>query len=168
MMRLLPYLLCLLLAAYALQAMPVNYVGLGLILLGVMLMVAELFVPSFGALGLGGIVAFVVGSIMAFDTGVPGFEISRASLAAIAAAMGALTLATAVFARRMHTRGAVAGEVGMTKQTAVAIDDFEREGFVWLESERWQAITDKPVSAGQSLTVLRLDGLTVHVTPDAP
>lgn len=157
--------ICLLLAAYALQVMPVNYVGLGLILLGVLLMVAELFVPSFGALGLGGIIAFVVGSIMAFDTGVPGFEISRFSVGGIAAVIGGLTLATAVFARRLHTRGAVTGPVGMTKHDAVAIDDFDGEGFVWLESERWHAVSDRPVKAGQHLRVVRLEGLTVHVTP---
>ncbi|MEM7450370.1 MAG: nodulation protein NfeD [Pseudomonadota bacterium] len=157
--------ICLLLAAYALQVMPVNYVGLGLILLGVVLMTAEIFVPSFGALGLGGIIAFIVGAIMAFDTGVPGFEISRFTLGSIAATIGALTLGTAFYARRLHVRGAVTGEVGMRKHQAVAIDDFDGEGFVWLESERWHAVSDRPVRAGQSLQVTRLDGLTVHVSP---
>ncbi|MEO0632187.1 MAG: nodulation protein NfeD, partial [Planctomycetota bacterium] len=145
--------ICLLLAAYALQVMPVNYVGLGLILLGVLLMVAEVFVPSFGALGLGGIIAFVVGAIMAFDTGVPGFEISRFSVGGIAAVVGGLTFATAAYARRLHTKGAVTGVVGMKKHQAVAIDDFDGEGFVWLESERWHAVSDGPVRAGETLQV---------------
>lgn len=157
--------ICLLLAAYALQVMPVNYVGLGLILLGVGLMIAELFVPSFGALGLGGIVAFVVGAIMAFDTGVPGFEISRWSIGAIAAVSGGLTFATMVFARRLHTRGAVTGDEGMRKHTAVAIDDFDGDGYVWLESERWHAVSDGPVKAGEELQVTAVDGLTVSVAP---
>ena len=79
---------------------------------------------------------------------------------------GGLTLATAIFARRLHKRGAVTGEAGMKKHEAVAIDDFDGEGYVWLESERWHAISDKPVKAGQHLHVKRLDGLTVYVTPD--
>ena len=70
--------ICLLLAAYALQVLPVNYAGLALILVGVALMVAEAFAPSFGALGLGGTVAFVFGAIIMFDSGVPGFGISYA------------------------------------------------------------------------------------------
>ncbi len=157
--------ICLLLAAYALQVMPVNYVGLGLILLGIGLMVAELFVPSFGALGLGGIVAFIVGSIMAFDTGVPGFEISKLSVGMIAAISGSLTFFTMVYARRLHTRGAVTGDEGMLKHIAVAIDDFDAEGYVWLESERWHATSTQPIKAGQELKVVAIDGLTVSVEP---
>ena len=155
----------LLLAAYALQIMPVNYAGLGLILLGIGLMVAELFVPSFGALGLGGIVAFSVGAIMAFDTGVPGFEISIWAVGAMSATTAVLLFATMAFQVRLHRRGAVTGIKGILKDTAVAIDDFDGEGYVWLESERWHAISEEPVKAGQELQVTRVDGLIVHVAP---
>ena len=155
----------LLLAAYALQIMPVNYAGLGLILLGIGLMVAELFVPSFGALGLGGIVAFTVGAIMAFDTGVPGFEISIWAVGAMSATTAVLLFATMAFQVRLHRRGAVTGIKGILKDTAVAIDDFDGEGYVWLESERWHAISEEPVKAGQELQVTRVDGLIVHVAP---
>ena len=68
--------ICLLLAAYGLQVLPVNYAGLALIIVGLALMTAEAFAPSFGALGLGGIAAFVFGSIMMFDSGIPGFGVS--------------------------------------------------------------------------------------------
>ena len=68
--------ICLLLAAYALQVLPVNYAGLALIFMGIALMIAEAYAPSFGALGIGGIAAFIFGAIMMFDTGVPGFGIS--------------------------------------------------------------------------------------------
>ena len=155
----------LLLAAYALQIMPVNYAGLGLILLGIGLMVAELFVPSFGALGLGGIVAFSVGAFMAIDTGVPGFEISIWAVGAMSATTAVLLFATMAFQVRLHRRGAVTGIKGILKDTAVAIDDFDGEGYVWLESERWHAISEEPVKAGQELQVTRVDGLIVHVAP---
>jgi membrane-bound serine protease (ClpP class) len=68
--------ICLLLALYAFQVLPVNYAGLALIALGIAMMVGEMLMPSFGALGIGGIIAFVVGSIMLMDTDLPGFGIS--------------------------------------------------------------------------------------------
>ena len=68
--------ICLLLALFAFQVLPVNYAGLALIVLGTLLVVAEAFVPSFGTLGVGGLIAFVIGSIILFDTSVPGFEVA--------------------------------------------------------------------------------------------
>lgn len=76
--------ICLLLAMYALQMMPVNYVGLGLLLLGIALMIAEAFNPSFGILGLGGVVAFVLGSIFLMDSDIPGFQIALPLIIGIA------------------------------------------------------------------------------------
>src|SRR5262249_14593345 len=81
--------IALLLALYAFQVLSVNYAGLGLILLGIALIVAEAFAPSFGALGIGGVTAFVVGSIILMDTEVPGFEIAR-SLIGVVAFVGAM------------------------------------------------------------------------------
>ena len=76
--------ICLLLAAYALQVLPVNYAGLALIALGIGLMIAEVFAPSFGALGIGGVAAFVIGSVILIDSDVPGFQISRTLIGAVA------------------------------------------------------------------------------------
>jgi membrane-bound serine protease (ClpP class) len=80
--------ICLLLALYAFQVLPVNYAGLALIVLGVLLMIGEIFMPSFGALGIGGIVAFIAGSIILMDTEVPGFGIPTALIGSIAAVGG--------------------------------------------------------------------------------
>jgi membrane-bound serine protease (ClpP class) len=77
--------LALLAAFYALQLMPVNYVGLGLMLPGIAFMVAEVFLPSFGALGIGGMVAFAVGSVILLDSDVPGYELAWPVVASIAA-----------------------------------------------------------------------------------
>ena len=86
--------ICLLLAAFALQVLPVNYAGLGLMLLGIILMVAEAFAPSFGALGIGGVVAFTFGAVILFDTGVPGFGISPWVVGTTSALAGAAMMGT--------------------------------------------------------------------------
>ncbi|MGE5028209.1 MAG: NfeD family protein, partial [Betaproteobacteria bacterium] len=86
--------ICLLLGLYALHLLPVNYAGLGLILLGIAFMVAEAFVPSFGALGLGGVTAFIIGAVILIDTDVPGFGIPVPLIVTLAAASAAAIAVT--------------------------------------------------------------------------
>src|SRR5699024_5953774 len=76
--------ICLLIGLYALQMLPVDYVGLALMALGVILLIAEAMVPTYGALGIGGIIAFVVGSIMLMNTNVPGYGVNLGVIAGIA------------------------------------------------------------------------------------
>ena len=134
-------------------------------LLGLVLIVAEIFVPSFGALGLGGIVAFVVGAIMTFNTGVPGFTISYWSVGALSGFAALLIFATVSFAVRLNRRGAVSGKEALMKDVAVATEDFDGDGHVWVESERWKAHSTRPVRKGQQLRIVQVDGLVVHVEP---
>ncbi len=157
--------ICLLLAAYALQVMPVNYAGLALILLGIVLMIAEIFVPSFGALGFGGIAAFVMGGIMLFDTGVPGFGISPWFVIVVGGLAGLLMMWVLAYVLRLRNRGAVSGREQILKDVAVAREDFSVTGEVMLEGETWQARSDRPVVRGQKLRVERIEGLVLHVSP---
>lgn len=157
--------ICLLLAAYALQVMPVNYAGLGLILLGIVLMIAEIFVPSFGALGFGGIAAFVMGAIMMFDTGVPGFGISPWFVIITVGVFGLLLMWVIAYLLRLRRKGAVSGQEQILKDVAIAREDFTDQGEVMLEGEIWSARTDAPVKQGQKLRIERIDGLLLHVTP---
>lgn len=157
--------ICLLLALFAFQVLPINYAGLGLILLGVALMVAEAFVPSFGILGIGGIVAFTLGSIMLTDAGIPGFTIHLELILGFAIASALLFIFGVGMVVRARQKPATTGVEELLHQPAVALEDFEREGWVWLRSERWRAISDKPVHLGEKLKVLKLDGLTLYVTP---
>ncbi len=120
--------ICLLLALFAFQVLSVNYAGLALIALGVLLIVAESFVPSFGALGLGGIVAFVIGSVMLLDKDVPGFSIAWQVIAAMALAGALVLLAIVSFAVRARRRPVVSGIEGFTREIAEAVEDFERNG----------------------------------------
>lgn len=156
---------CLLLAAYALQVLPVNYAGLALIIVGLVLIVAEAFAPSFGALGLGGIAAFIFGSIMMFDTGVPGFGISIAFVASVAIVAGGFLLWLVTYLLRLQRRGDVSGVESILSGEAVAMEAFVGEGRVWLEGEAWRAVSDVPVNKDQSLSVKAVDGLVLHVEP---
>lgn len=153
----------LLLALYAFQILPVNYAGLGLMILGLALMTAEAFAPSFGVLGLGGITAFVVGSIILMDTKVPGFQVARGLIAGVALTGGVAFLLTAGFFVRARRRKVVTGPEQLVRETAVALEDFEQTGFVRLRGEIWRAHSATPVRQGQRLRVLQIKGLTVDV-----
>jgi membrane-bound serine protease (ClpP class) len=158
--------ICLLLALYAFQVLSVNYAGLGLILLGLALLVGEAFVPSFGSLGIGGIAAFVIGSIILLDTGVPGFEVARSLIGGIAFAGALLILLIASYFARSRKRPVVTGAEQLLTEPAIALSDFERSGRVRVRGEIWNAIARAPVKEGQRLRIVRIDGLTLAVEPD--
>ena len=157
--------ICLLLAAYALQVIPVNYAGLALILIGVALMVAEAFAPSFGALGIGGIAAFVFGAIIMFDSGVPGFGISYAFVTGTAVLFAALLIWLVSYLLKFRRRGAVTGKASIIGGIATVLEDFEGTGKVWLEGEAWQAHSAVPVKKDQEVLVRTMDGLVLDVEP---
>ncbi len=159
--------ICLLLAAYALQVLPVNYAGLALIIVGVGLMTAEAFAPSFGALGLGGIAAFVFGSIMMFDSGIPGFDISLAFVIGMAIIMAALVIWLVGFALKLSRRGAVSGRDSIVGGIATVMHDFSGDGKIWLEGEAWTARSPVAVTKGQEVVVTAIDGLVLTVRPAA-
>lgn len=157
--------ICLLLALFAFQVLSVNYAGLALIALGVVLIVAEAFVPSFGALGLGGIVAFVFGSIMLLDSPIPGLDISRSLIGGIALAASAALLGMVLMLVRVRRRPVVSGAEGMLGETGEALDDFSGTGPVFIHGERWQARSRQPLRRGQRVRVLAIRGLTLEVEP---
>jgi membrane-bound serine protease (ClpP class) len=156
----------LLLALYAFQVLSVNYAGLALMLLGIVLIVAEAFAPSFGALGLGGVLAFVIGSIILMDTGVPGFQIARPLIGGMALAGALVVMLMAGYFVRARRRPVVTGAHQMLSEPAVAIADFDRSGPVRIRGEIWNAVTRVPVHSGQRLRVIRVDGLTLEVEPE--
>ena len=157
--------ICLLLALYALQMLPVNYAGLGLILLGILLMIAEVMVPSFGILGIGGIVAMVIGSIILIDTDVPGFAVSRSLIGAVAVAGSLGLMAIIWFAVKARQRPVVSGREQMVGASGTALESFEERGEVFVHSERWSAVSGAPVREGQQIIVTGVEGLTLEVRP---
>jgi len=160
--------ICLLLALFAFQLLPVNFAGLGLIVLGVALFIAEAFVPSFGTLGLGGIVAFVFGSILLLDTDIPGFTISRGLIGSVAGIAGLALLGLLLALVRMHRRPVVSGLESLVGKPAEALEDFSESGAVFVHGERWSARCNQPVRKGDRLRIVRIEGLLLHVEPATP
>ena len=159
--------ICLLLAAYALQVLPVNYAGLALIIVGLALMTAEAFAPSFGALGIGGIAAFVFGAIMMFDSGIPGFGISIAFVVALAAVFALLFIWLISYVLKLRMRGAVTGRDSIIGGIGTAMHGFTGEGKVWLEGEAWTARSSVAIEKNQHVVVRAMDGLVLEVEPTA-
>lgn len=157
----------LLLALYAMQVLPVNYAGLALIALGVALMVAELMMPSFGALGIGGAVALVAGSLILFDTGVPGFGVPVALVGGIAVASAAAFTGALWLAARARRQPVVTGIEELIGQPATALQDFQGIGRVRVHGEVWQARSDAPVLRGAAVRIRRIDGLVLQVGPES-
>lgn len=161
--------IALLLALYAFQVLSVNYAGLGLIALGIALMIAEAFAPSVGVLGIGGVLAFVIGSVILMDTEVPGFQIARPLIAGIALAAALVVLLSASFFARARRRPVVTGVDQLLDEPAIALAAFERSGPVRIRGEIWNAVARSRVQAGDRLRVIRVDGLTLEVEPfDTP
>jgi membrane-bound serine protease (ClpP class) len=157
--------ICLLLAAYALQVLPVNYAGLALIIVGLALMTAEAFAPSFGALGLGGIAAFVFGAIMMFDSDVPGFGISLSFVIALAVVAALFVVWLVSFVLRLRRRGPVTGRGSIVGGIGIAMTDFSGNGKVWLEGEAWAARSKVAIAKDQEIVVTDLVGLILEVEP---
>jgi membrane-bound serine protease (ClpP class) len=155
----------LLLALYAFQVLPVNYAGAALILLGIALMVTELVTPTFGAIGVAGVVAFIVGSIILFDTEVEGYQVSMPLVISVGLAAGVLFSATIMIALRQRRRPVVSGREEMVGAVAEALENFDESGKVRTHGEIWTALTETPVTAGQKLRIKNIRGLTLEVEP---
>ncbi len=157
--------ICLLLGLYASSVLPVNYAGMALILLGIMFMVAEAFVPSFGALGIGGVVAFIAGSIMLIDTDVEGYQVSWLAVFGTAAFAALAFGGVATLAAKAHKRPVVSGREEMIGSIGETLEAFETMGRVRVHSELWQAQSDQPLQAGQAVRVTGMKGLTLFIEP---
>ena len=155
--------ICLLLGAFALQMLPINYAGLALLIVGIGLLAAEAFSPSFGVFGVGGVIAFVIGSIILMDTDLPGYQISYPIIAAFAAiSVGVALFAVGAALRARRARSAT-GKESMIGGRAEVIDDFEGEGRVRAFGEVWQARGEEPLEKGDRVEIVGVDGVWVLV-----
>ena len=157
--------ICLLLALFAFQVLSVNYAGLALVVLGVGMIIAEFFFPAFGSLGLGGLIAFVVGSLILFDTDVPGMNIALPLIGAIAAVGGLVIIGTVYIAARSMHRPVVTGVQGMIGDNAEVVQSFTGVGRVRYRGELWTARSSVELLAGQMARIVRVEGLTLWVEP---
>jgi membrane-bound serine protease (ClpP class) len=157
--------ICLLIALFALHLLPVNYAGLALIGLGVAFMVAEAFMPAFGILGIGGVVAFVIGSVMLMEADVPGFEVSWPVIAVVGGASSSLFLISLVLLARSRRRPVVSGREEMIGLNGKVIEWHGQQGRVRTHGENWQAQSTTKLKPGCQVIVTDIDALVLTVQP---
>ena len=158
--------ICLLVGLYALHLLPISYAGAGLVALGIALMVGEAFAPSV-VLGIGGIAAFALGSLLMFDTGTPGFSLSWPVVATATAATAALLLVVLAAAVRAHRLRVVTGEGALLGSPGEVLTWDGQEGHVRVHGERWQARAAGQLAPGQRVRVVARDRLVLAVEPEA-
>jgi len=146
--------------------LPVNYAGLALMVLGIAFMLAEAFVPSFGALGLGGIAAFVIGSVMLLDEE-SGLSISVPLIGGVALASAGFLMGVVAMLVRARRRPVAIGKQRMVGLVGEALEDLDPEGQVKVGGEIWRARAARPVAAGTRVRVRAVRGLVLEVEPVA-
>lgn len=157
--------ICLVIALYALAALPLNFAGLALVLLGLALIVGEMFTPSVGILGIGGTISITLGAIFFIDTQSPQFQVSWSVIASIAVMTGGFSLLVAYLAASSFRRKVVTGQEEMVGLDGKVLDWNGTSGRVLVHSESWKAIADRPLAPGQRIRVVTMDGLTLKIEP---
>ncbi|MGR5064626.1 NfeD family protein [Photobacterium sp. DNB22_13_2] len=159
--------ICLLLAMYSLQMLPVSYAGLALLLLGIALMVAEAFSPSFGILGLGGIVAFALGSVMLMDTETPGYQIAIPLIVGLTVVSALFTFVILSLLLKTRRKPVTTGVEVLLGQEAIVVSGFPGSGRVLVDGEIWQANCDAVLVKGDRVIVVQIHGLCLEVNQQA-
>jgi membrane-bound serine protease (ClpP class) len=155
--------ICLILAFYALQTLPINYAGLMLIILAIGLFIAEAFITSHGILGVGGAVAMLFGSLMLIDSPEPSLQISWAVILPVVAASALLFIVTVTVAVRAHRGRVDTGKEGLIGMHAEAKTEIGEDGQVFLRGEYWNARSDEHIAKGEKVSVVAVDGLRLKV-----
>ncbi|KPK01363.1 MAG: serine protease [Nitrospira bacterium SG8_35_4] len=156
--------LSLILALYSFQTLPVNYAGLLLILLAVVLFILEIKVTSFGLLTIGGIISMTIGSLMLFDSPMPFFRISLSVIIPSVVVTAALFVITVSLIVKAHKRRPATGSEGLIGLTGVAKTDILTDGSVFLHGEIWSAWSDTPIKKGEVIVVEKVEDLKLKVS----
>ncbi len=161
--------ICLLLALASFQLIPINVAGLLLIVLGMGLLIAELFVTSYGVLGIGGVIAFVIGSLFLVDTSQTNVTVSRGIIAGAAVGFSAIVLGIgylAIKGRRGRASTGGEGMIGKVGEVRAAIAPGVA-GQLFVNGEIWRAVSDQTIAAGTRARIITVSGLEVTVTPES-
>jgi membrane-bound serine protease (ClpP class) len=157
--------LSLLVALYALNLLPINYAGAGLVLLGIGLMVAEVHIGSLGLIGVAGVAAFVIGAILMFPGGTPGLALSLPVIAAASAASAAFFILGLAVVLRSRRRAVVTGAEALLGAQGETLFWHGTEGRVRVQGEVWRARAKGPLEPGTRVKVIAREGLVVVVEP---
>ncbi|HEX5459902.1 MAG TPA: nodulation protein NfeD [Steroidobacteraceae bacterium] len=156
--------ICLLIALFAFELLPTNFAGLALLVVGAGMMAAEFFFPAYGSLGIGGLIAFVVGSLILFS-GAPGMEVALPLIGGLATVGGLVILGIVYLATHAARSPVVTGTQAMLGAVVEAAEDIAARGRVRYGGELWNAASTVPLKAGQAARVVKVEGLTLWVEP---
>ena len=151
---------------FALNVLPIDWAGGALLLVGILMMAAEAFTPTFGVLGVAGAMAFAAGSVIMFDTDVPGFGISPWVVATVTLLSGALLVLGLAMVVRSRTGKATIGGESLAGRDGKVVSWSGTSGRVRVEGDVWQARSAAPLEAGDTVRVIDRDRLTLTVEPD--
>lgn len=157
--------ICLLLALYGFQLLPLSYTGLGLIILGLALMLAEAFIPSFGILGLGGVLAFILGGAILIDSDIPGYGISLHLILPLSVASALLTFFSLAMAIRARIQPVVSGGEAIIGASGKVLANCVNNGWAHIHGKNWRITCQQPLTQGQKIRVSAIHGLTLDVEP---
>ena len=155
--------LCLFLALVALNILPVNALGIALILTALVLFVMEAKITSHGLLGTLGTVAMVFGSLILIDAPIPEMRVRPMTALGVALPFAAITILLMRLAMQAHRSKSMTGEEGMRNEVGVALTDIDGDGKVRVHGEIWQATSEGSISAGDRVKVVAVDGMKVRV-----
>ncbi|MBP1604596.1 MAG: hypothetical protein H6Q09_1768 [Acidobacteria bacterium] len=160
--------ICLLLAFFTFQVLPVNYAGLLLILFGVALFVLEIKVTSYGVLSAGGVISLLFGSMILMDSSAPELQVSLNVIIPVVVGVSAVLIFLVRLAVASQRRRSVTGPSGMIDGEGVALTAFSSgtAGRVATHGEIWRAVADEPVAEGDTVRITAVDGLTLTVRRD--
>lgn len=156
--------ICFLIGLYALHLLPINYAGLFLILLGLSFVIAEIFMPSYGSLGLGGIIAFLVGSMMLFKSSSAGFNLPISTIITVTVLTGLFFVLILQLTWRSQRRPIVSGKEWLIGKTGEVIIDQDRV-WVLVLGEYWQAHSSLALHHGQTVKIVAVNDLVLEVIP---
>jgi membrane-bound serine protease (ClpP class) len=155
--------ICLLLAAAALQLLPINYTGLAFMILGVALLVGEAFFPSFGVLGVGGMISLAFGSLLLFDTPTSDFGVDRSIVFTAVATLGSFVLAVSYLVFRSQKAKPTLGIEGLIGEVGVVRERLAPRGSVFVHGEYWKAEANDEIDAGEKVEVVGVDRMMLRV-----
>lgn len=155
--------ICLLLAFASLQLLPINYTGLALVILGIGLLIGEAFYPSFGVLGIGGMISLTLGSLLLFDTPISDFGVDRTIVFTAVGTLGSFVLAVSYLVFRSQKEKVTLGIEGLMGETGVVREKLSPTGRIFVHGEIWKAQADDEIDVGERVEVVSVDGMVLKV-----
>lgn len=159
--------ICIILAFFSFQVLPINFSGIALILFAIILFLLEIKVPSYGILSIGGVISLVLGGLFLIDSPGPYLQVSKSLIISVAIVAAAFFLFVIRYIVKAHRKQVETGHEGMIGQVAKVKERIDPEGLVYVAGALWKAVADEPIDAGARVTVVASDGMVLKVRKES-